>query len=140
MPSIFDSPIDLATHDGRKMYSIACKSLNIILKPDGSNKLAFRNAFKDRVRTCVWSDHMLVHNGTQDENGVDLYEDIINRTLLLTIDQVRNAREIRQNLNDDREILDVEMMYECLKSSIEEDVATSIATKYEDIGQEGTML
>jgi hypothetical protein len=83
---------------------------------------------------------MLVHNGTQDENGVDLYEDIIDRTSLLTIDQVRDAREIRQNLNDDREILDVEMMYECLKSSIEEDVATSIATKYEDIDQDSTML
>jgi hypothetical protein len=83
---------------------------------------------------------MLVHNGTQDKNGVDLYEDIIYRTSLLTIDQVRDARELRQNLNNDREILDVEMMYECLKSSIEEDVATSIATKYEDIDQDGTML
>jgi hypothetical protein len=32
------------------------------------------------------------------------------------------------------------MMYECLKNSIEEDVATSIATKYEDIDRDGTVL
>jgi hypothetical protein len=140
MPSIFDSAIDLATHDGRKMYSMACGKLGIILKPDGSNKLAFRNAFKDRVRTCVWMDHMLVHNGTQDETGVDLYEDIIDRTSLITIEQVRDARDLRLNGGDERAILDVEMMYECLKVSIEEDVATSIATKYEDINRDGTML
>jgi hypothetical protein len=30
--------------------------------------------------------------------------------------------------------------YECLKNSIEEDVATSITTKYEDINRDGTML
>jgi hypothetical protein len=140
MPSIFDSDIDLSTHDGRKMYSMACKPLGVILKSDGSNKLAFRNAFKDRVRTCVWSNHMLIHNGTQDEAGVNLYEDVIDRTLLLTIEQVRTVREVRQGDADERELLDVEMMYECLKSSIEEDVATSIATKYDDIDRDGTML
>ena len=140
MPSIFDSVIDLATHDGRKMYSMACKPLGVILKPDGSNKLAFRNAFKDRVRTCVWLDLLEVHNGTQDEHGVDLYEDIIDRTSLITMAQVRDARELRQNNNIQRELLDVEMMYECLKNSIEEDVATSIATKYEDIDRDGTVL
>jgi hypothetical protein len=140
MPSIFDSAIDLATHDGRKMYSMACKPLGVILKPDGSNKLAFRNAFKDRVRTCVWSDLLLVHNGTQDDAGVDLHEDIIDRTSLITMEQVRDARELRQTNNVQRELLDVEMMYECLKNSIEEDVATSIATKYEDIDRDGTIL
>ncbi len=111
MPSIFDSPIDLATHDGRKMYSMACKLLGVILKLDGSNKLAFQNAFKDRVHSCVWTEHMLVHNGTQDELGVNLYKDIIDRTSLLTIEQVRTARDVRQANGDEREILDVKMMY-----------------------------
>ena len=32
------------------------------------------------------------------------------------------------------------MMYECLKNSVDEDVTTSIATKYEDIDRDGTML
>jgi hypothetical protein len=128
MPSIFDSVIDLATHDGRKMCSMACKPLGVVLKPDGSNKLEFRNAFKDRVRTCVWSDLLEVYNGTQDEHGADLYEDIIDRTSLITMTQVRDARGQRQPNNIQRELLDVEMMYECLKNSIEEDVATSIAT------------
>jgi hypothetical protein len=85
-------------------------------------------------------DLLEVHNGTQDENGADLYEDIIDRTSLITMAQVRDARELRQNNNIQRELLDVEMMYECLKNSIEEDVATSIATKYEDIDRDGTVL
>jgi hypothetical protein len=47
---------------------------------------------------------------------------------------------LRNTNGDERELLDVEMMYECLKTSIEEDVTTSIATKYEDINRDGTML
>ena len=140
MPSIFDSAIDLSTQDGRKMYTMACKPLGVVLKPDGSNKLAFRNAFKDRVHTCVWMNHMLIHNDTQDKNGVDLFENSIDRTTLITIEQVRAARKVRQTLDDAHEMLDVEMMYECLKNSVEEDVTTSIATKYEDIDRDGTML
>jgi hypothetical protein len=140
MPSIFDSVIDLGTSDGRKMYTMACKPLGVILKSDGTNKLAFRNAFKDRVRTCVWMNHLMIHNDTADEHGNDLYEDIIDRTALITIEQVRNARALRNTNGDERELLDVEMMYECLKTSIEEDVTTSIATKYEDINRDGTML
>jgi hypothetical protein len=35
----------------------------------------------------------------QDENGQDLYEDIINRTSLITMAQVREAREQRQSNN-----------------------------------------
>jgi hypothetical protein len=64
------------------MYSMACKPLGVILKPDGSNKLAFQNAFKDCVCTYVWMNHMLDHNGTH------VYEDIIDRTSLITIEQV----------------------------------------------------
>ena len=128
MPSIFYSAIDLGTQDGRKMYTVACKQLGIILKHDGSNKLAFRNAFKVGVHTCVWMNHMLIHNDMQDETGANLYENSIGRTTLITIEQVRAARAIRQNANDPRELLDVEMMYECLKNSVDEDVTCLLYT------------
>jgi hypothetical protein len=82
----------------------------------------------------------LIHNNTADENGNDLYEDIIDRTALITLEQVRTARELRQTNDDKRELINVKMMYECLNTSIEEDATTSIATKYEDINRDGTML
>jgi hypothetical protein len=135
------SAIDLTTQDGRKMYTMACKPLCVILKPDGSNKLVFQNAFKDRVHTCVWMNHIMIHNDTQDENEVDLYENSIDQTTRITIvEQVPNAREACQNLKDQRKLLDVEMIYECLKNSLEENVTTSIALKYEDINRDGTMV
>jgi hypothetical protein len=47
MSSILESAIDLGTGDGQKMYTMACKPLGVILKPDGTSKLTFHNAFKD---------------------------------------------------------------------------------------------
>jgi hypothetical protein len=61
--------------------------------------------------------HMLVHNGTQDKTGADFYEHIIDRTLLIMIEQVGDAQDHHQNSGDEQQILDVEKMPECLKNS-----------------------
>ena len=84
--------IRTSKHISMVRYTKACKPLGIILKPDGS--------FKDCVHTCVWMNHMLIHNDMQDKNGVDQFETSIDRTTLITIEQVHAARKICQNAND----------------------------------------
>jgi hypothetical protein len=100
MPSIFDSAMDLGTSDGQKMYTMCLQANWMSSSRQTALASSLFAAFKDRVCTCIWVNHLLIRNDTADENDIDLYEDIIDRPAFISLKQVRTARELCQTGGD----------------------------------------